>query len=101
MYRKGNTMKNTDYLDTIKVTGEARERCLEAMEKYGDNHWFPPMVDPRTFAYYQINEPIMLCHTFSRFHKAAELLLGRLVYTHEFGINAEGLKREAERAWGK
>jgi hypothetical protein len=69
------------------------------MATYGENKWWEPDVDPRKFAYYQLNEPIMLCQPFSKFHKAASLLLNRPIYTHEFGLCAEELKQEAERAW--
>lgn len=93
-------MENQKYLQSIGVTDEeALHRCLAAMEKYEGNHWWEPDVDPRKFAYYQILEPIMLCANFSQFHESIELLLGRPVYTHEFGINADGLRQEAERAW--
>jgi hypothetical protein len=91
-------MKNTEYLDSIHVVGEARDNCLQAMEKYGDNHWWEPDIDPRKFAYHQMLEPILLCY-FDTFHGAIELLLGRPVWTHEFGINAKALEQEAERAW--
>lgn len=92
-------MNNNDYLDSIGVTGDARERCLEAMAKYGDNHWWEQDVDPRQFAYYQIQEPITLANDFGHFHEAIELLLGRPVYTHEFAIRYEELVAEAQRAW--
>ncbi len=35
---------------------------------------------------------------FNIFHEGIEKLLGRDVYTHEFGMNTEGLKREARVA---
>jgi hypothetical protein len=35
-----------------------------------------------------------LCIPFERFHEAVENVLGRPVYTHEFGLNADGLKAE-------
>jgi hypothetical protein len=93
-------MNNQTFLQSIGVADKAKQRkCLKAMEKYGDNHWWEPDVDPRKFAYYQINEALMLCSNFSRFHESIELLLGRPVFTHEFALNADGLKQEAERAW--
>jgi hypothetical protein len=36
----------------------------------------------------------MLCMPFDEFHKAITEALGRPVYTHEFGLNREGLIRE-------
>jgi hypothetical protein len=35
-----------------------------------------------------------LCMPFSRFHEAIEKVLGRPVYTHEFGLNYDGLVAE-------
>lgn len=35
-----------------------------------------------------------LCMPFSEFHKAVEETLGRSVWTHEFGLNRDGLMRE-------
>ena len=44
-------------------------------------------------AIFQINEP-KLCMPFDVFHEAVEKTLGRPVYTHEFGLNYEGIKSE-------
>ena len=35
-----------------------------------------------------------LCMPFDIFHEAVEKTLGRPVFTHEFGLNIEGLKKE-------
>lgn len=35
-----------------------------------------------------------LCMPFDVFHEAIEKTLGRPVFTHEFGLNVEGLRRE-------
>lgn len=35
-----------------------------------------------------------LCMPFEVFHEAIEKALGRSVWTHEFGLNHEGLKKE-------
>lgn len=35
-----------------------------------------------------------LCMPFGDFHEAVEKTLGRPVYTHEFGLNREGLQKE-------
>lgn len=35
-----------------------------------------------------------LCVPFSRFHEAIEKVLGRPVFTHEFGLNYEGIVKE-------
>jgi hypothetical protein len=44
-------------------------------------------------ARFQINEPL-LCMPFAVFHEAVEKTLGRSVWTHEFGLNYEGIKAE-------
>jgi hypothetical protein len=44
-------------------------------------------------AMFQMFEP-RLCMPFDVFHEAIEKTLGRPVYTHEFGLNYEGLKKE-------
>lgn len=41
-------------------------------------------IDEITLAYLQINNPTMACD-FSDFHKAVEKVLGREVWTHQFG----------------
>src|SRR6266568_5179608 len=91
-------MNNQTFVESLNIPAENQQRCLEAMEKYGNNHWWEPDVDPREYAYYQLHEPIMLGN-FSHFHESVELLLGRPVWTHEFGIEATELSQEAERAW--
>ena len=35
-----------------------------------------------------------LCMPFSVFHEAVEKTIGRSVFTHEFGLNLDGLKNE-------
>jgi hypothetical protein len=47
----------------------------------------------KDIARFQINQE-KLCMPFSVFHEAVEVTLGRPVFTHEFGVNAEGLKAE-------
>lgn len=47
----------------------------------------------RDIAIFQMHEPL-LCMPFDRFHEAVEKALGRSVWTHEFGLNYEGLKKE-------
>lgn len=37
-----------------------------------------------------------LCMPFSEFHKAVEETLGRPVWTHEFGLNRDGIRAELE-----
>jgi hypothetical protein len=92
-------MENAVFLQSIGVSGpDTQQICLEAMAKYGENKWWEPDVDPRKYAYYQLKEDYLL-GSFGHFHESIELLLGRPVWTHEFGINREALLQEAERAW--
>lgn len=47
----------------------------------------------REIATFQLFEPL-LCMPFEVFHEAIEKTLGRPVWTHEFGLNWDGLKSE-------
>lgn len=78
-------------------TCETVKKCLEQMEKFGDNRWWTSK-DKRVLGYYQLMNPRLLV-SFDKFHEALEFLLGRPVWTHEMGLNYEGLKAEAERAF--
>ena len=78
-------------------TCEMVKKCLEQMENFGDNHWWTSK-DKKILGYYQLMNPILLI-PFDKFHEALEFLLGRSVWTHEMGLNYEGLKAEAERAF--
>ena len=48
---------------------------------------------PLEIATFQLYENL-LCMPFAVFHAAIEEALGRPVWTHEFGLNRDGLKRE-------
>lgn len=48
---------------------------------------------PRQIAEFQLMQD-RLCVPFDVFHKAVEEALGRPVFTHEFGLNREGLIKE-------
>jgi len=67
-----------------------------AMQKYGSNHWWESK-DPVEVARYQVFEDILMTD-FSTFHEGVEKLVGRPVYTHEFGLNVEGVRTEAREA---
>lgn len=89
--------------ETDKASPEDQEtcktvkKCLEQMEKFGDNRWWISE-DKKVLGYYQLMNPVLLV-SFDKFHEALEFLLGRPVWTHEMGLNYEGLKKEAERAF--
>ena len=63
----------------------------QAVELY-DSCWW---VDKTALeiSLFQLFEPL-LCMPFDRFHAAVEEALGRPVFTHEFGLNWDGLKKE-------
>lgn len=58
----------------------AKNKCYEA--------W-----DYREIAEFQISQKKM-CMPFGIFHEAVEKTLGRPVFTHEFGLNYDGIKEE-------
>lgn len=86
------------YIDQILDTlpPENKRNVLQTMTKYGDNKWWNSN-DPLYVARYQVFEDILMV-PFDRYHEGIEKLLGRPVYTHEFGLNVEGLKQEAREA---
>jgi len=47
----------------------------------------------RQIAEFQMEQDL-LCVPFDLFHESMEKALGRPVFTHEFGLNIEGLKKE-------
>lgn len=89
------TTENTTSED--EETYKRVKKCLEQMERFGNNHWWTSK-DKKVLGYYQLMNPILLV-PFDKFHEALEFLLGRPVWTHEMGLNYEGLKAEAERAF--
>lgn len=50
---------------------------------------------PPTLALFQLTQD-KLCVPFGEFHRAIEIALARPVYTHEFGLNREGLLAELQ-----
>jgi hypothetical protein len=63
----------------------------QAIELYESNFWEDMTYAER--AKFQMFEE-KLCMPFGVFHEAVEKALGRPVFTHEFGINMDGLKKE-------
>lgn len=59
---------------------------------FGENKCYEEM-SYRDRALFQM-EQRLLCMPFSVFHEAMEKTLGRPVYTHEFGLDWEGLHKE-------
>lgn len=89
------TTENTTSED--EETYKRVKKCLEQMERFDNNHWWTSK-DKKVLGYYQLMNPILLV-PFDKFHEALEFLLGRPVWTHEMGLNYEGPKAEAERAF--
>jgi hypothetical protein len=93
-------MTNEEYVSALgDMDFNVRNNLLNVMDKYGDNKWWLSE-DQRVLGYYQLNEEILLM-PFSKFHECFEKLLGRPVWTHEFGLCYEELKQQAERAWNE
>ena len=69
------------------------DRLRTAMQGYGDNHWWE-LKDPIQVAMYQIFEDTLMVD-FLLFHMGLKKLVGRPVFTHEMGLNVEGLREEA------
>jgi len=69
------------------------QKVLAVMQKYEPNRWWESE-DKKVLAKWQLFEPILLCD-FADYHEGIELLLCRPVWTHEFGLNEDGLKKEA------
>jgi len=64
----------------------------EAAIKLAGSKWWEGL-GPREIAEFQLNTA-ELCMPFDLFHKAVEEAIGRPVYTHEFGVNYDGLVAE-------
>ena len=83
-----------DNLEELSI--DSRNNVEETIAKYPDYKWWRTD-DPVEIAKYQIFEKILMVD-FSVFHESIERLLEIPVFTHEFGLNHEGLKEEANKA---
>ena len=63
----------------------------EAVKLYDSKFWESLLHEE--LARYQIMEERLIM-PFAIFHEAVEKTIGRSVFTHEFGVNYEGLKKE-------
>jgi len=99
-------MENEDYIKSIEKEYINRNQIMPEETKfiidntlriYGDNKWWLSE-DPKVIGYHQLFEEVLLV-SFSKFHEGIEKLLGRPVWTHEFGINMDNIKRDAQLAW--
>lgn len=66
----------------------SREKAIEFYNSKLYEDW-----TPRQIAEFQM-EQNLLCVPFDLFHESMEKALGRPVFTHEFGLNRDGLKKE-------
>lgn len=65
----------------------------QAIAFYDSGAWKKMSVKER--AVFQMQQD-RLCMPFNEFHKAVEEALGRPVFTHEFGLNRDGVRAELE-----
>jgi len=63
----------------------------QAIKLFDSEFWKEMSFEQR--AKFQISEK-RLCMPFNVFHEAVEKHIGRPVFTHEFGLNYDGIKRE-------
>lgn len=90
-------MKDKYIDDCLDELGESERKNVErVIESNPSNKWWRSD-DVVEIAKHQLFEKTLMVD-FSTFHKGIEKLLGRPVYTHEFGINLDGLKDEANKA---
>lgn len=90
-------MTNEQYLNDIDVDNKYWHICMDAMRKYGDNHWWEKDADPRATAYYQIHEPIFLLSSMNRWMGALEVLVQDPVVSVQV-ISAEFMA-QVDAAW--
>ena len=69
-----------------------KQLTKEQAIKFGENKCYENM-SYRQIAEFQMEQD-RLCMPFDIFHEAIEKTLGRPVFTHEFALNREGLKKE-------
>lgn len=67
----------------------------EAIEFHDSKKWESMTLHER--AEFQLDQD-KLCMPFDVFHEAVEKTIGRPVFTHEFGMNAERIKDEVHQA---
>lgn len=84
------TTENTTSED--EETYKRVKKCLEQMERFGNNHWWTSK-DKKVLGYYQLMNPILLV-PFDKFHEALEFLLDRPVWTHEMVLTMKDLRQK-------
>lgn len=69
-----------------------KQLTKEQALKFSESKAYEAMTE-RQIAEFQMEQD-RLCMPFDVFHKALEDTLGRPVFTHEFGLNRDGLRKE-------
>jgi hypothetical protein len=92
-----NKMTNKQYVVEFAMSKKVSIKMLEAMLKYGENHWWLSK-DLETIGYHQLKEEALLVK-FEIFHKGVEQLLQRTLTYYDLLANIEDLKKEAEKVW--
>lgn len=69
-----------------------RQLSKEQAIAFAENKLYEKMTDRKKAEFQLLQDK--LCMPFAVFHAAIEATLGRPVYTHEFGLNREGLLDE-------
>lgn len=92
-------MTNSEYVTKLCPDADPvlRKKILRRLRKYGENRWWLSE-SIKAIGYWQLHEPMLLVD-FGKFSEGVEALLGRPVWTHEFGLNADGLREEATEAY--
>lgn len=88
-------ISDIDYVKSLKIKKEdGEETVLKVLKKYGKNKWWL-CKNNEIKAFGQLFEPILIMN-FGDFQEYANELLDRPVFTHEFGLSMDSLKRSAE-----
>ena len=59
-----------------------------------DSGWWIGLSAHDIVMFQLFEEKVRICMPFKEFHKAMEEVLKRPIYTHEFGLNIKGLRKE-------
>ena len=81
-----------DWLAEQRKRRQGENMTVEEAISLAETKFWEKMT-PREIATFQLFEE-KLCMPFSVFHEAIEKTLGRPVFTHEFGMNVDGLRKE-------
>jgi hypothetical protein len=99
-------MTNQEFIKSIEeefitkgkvMPEETKVIIINTLNKYGENKWWLSK-NPKVIGYYQLFEDVLIVD-FSKFHEGIEKLLGRSVWTHEFGLNLDKIREDAQLAW--